>query len=221
MRSYGQYCGIAKALDIIGDRWTLLIVREMLSRGCCRYTDLWNGLPGIPSNLLAKRLRELEHAGIVSRTDAPPPVATTLFQLTARGRELEPCVMALGVWGSPLLAKPSNDAFCTHWLSLPLKIFLVDHTPERPPVSIELRTGDEPMILETIDGTVRTRLGSLPHPDAVLAGIPYLVIGVLSGRLDLAEARTAGLRYEGDIAILRRVLPKAPSAPSRTHRRTT
>ena len=77
MRSYGQYCSVAKALDVIGDRWTLLIVRELLLRGACRYTDLKNGLPGIATNLLADRLRELEAAGIVVREQAAPPVATT------------------------------------------------------------------------------------------------------------------------------------------------
>jgi DNA-binding HxlR family transcriptional regulator len=219
MRSYRQYCGLAKALDVIGDRWTLLIVREMLIRRSCRYTDLSNGLPGIPSNLLAKRLRELEQAGIVSRMNAPPPIATTLFQLTPRGLELEASVLALGAWGSPLLMERSNDAFCTHWLALPLKIFLADHAPERPPVSIEIRTGDEPMTLETVNGAVRARPGASPQPDAVLTGIPHVVLGLLSGRLDLAEARAAGLRYGGDIAALRRVLPRAPRATSsRTHR---
>src|SRR6266481_3000280 len=104
MRSYGQYCSIAKALDVIGDRWTLLIIRELLIRGACRYTDLRNGLPGIATNLLVDRLRELEQAGIVSREDAPPPVATALFQLTDRGRQLETVLMEIGRWGGPLLA---------------------------------------------------------------------------------------------------------------------
>src|ERR1700761_9754991 len=90
MRSYGQYCSIAKALDVVGDRWTLLIVRELLIRGACRYTDLKNGLPGIATNLLADRLRELEAAGLISREEAPPPVATTLFKLTPRGEEMRP-----------------------------------------------------------------------------------------------------------------------------------
>ena len=76
MRSYGQYCSIAKALDVVGDRWTLLIVRELLIRGACRYTDLKDGLPGIATNLLADRLRELESAGLIRREEAPPPVAT-------------------------------------------------------------------------------------------------------------------------------------------------
>ncbi len=96
MRSYHQYCGLAKALDVIGDRWTLLIVRELLLRERCRYTDLRNGLPGIATNLLADRLRELEEAGIVSREEAPPPIATTVFRLTSRGRELEPIVNQIG-----------------------------------------------------------------------------------------------------------------------------
>ena len=83
MRSYGQYCALAKALDVLGDRWTLLIVRELMLAGPSRYTDLRNGLPGIATNLLSDRLRELEAAGVVAREQAPPPVATTLFSLTA------------------------------------------------------------------------------------------------------------------------------------------
>src|SRR2546423_10330659 len=88
MRSYSQYCSLAKALDIVGERWTLLIVRELLLRGPSRYTDIRDGLPGIATNLLAERLRDLEKAGLLSREDAPPPVATTLFRLTPRGEQL-------------------------------------------------------------------------------------------------------------------------------------
>src|SRR6266851_1274072 len=87
MRSYGQYCSIAKALDVVGDRWTLLIIRELVIRGACRYTDLKNGLPGIATNLLSDRIRELESAGLIRREDAPPPIATTLFHLTESGAE--------------------------------------------------------------------------------------------------------------------------------------
>ena len=87
MRSYGQYCSIAKALDVVGDRWTLLIIRELLIRGACRYTDLKDGLPGIATNLLADRIRELESAGLIRREEAPPPVATTLFHLTDTGAD--------------------------------------------------------------------------------------------------------------------------------------
>src|SRR3954452_4793893 len=101
MRSYGQYCSVARALDVIGDRWTLLIVRELLLQGACRYTDLREGLPGIATNLLADRLRELEAAGLVDRQDAPPPIATTLFRLTPRGEALRPVIDELGRWGFP------------------------------------------------------------------------------------------------------------------------
>src|SRR5882724_1705673 len=99
MKSYNQYCGLANALDVIGDRWTLLIVRELLIRGACRYTDLRNGLPGIATNLLAERLRELEEAGVIEREAAPPPVATTLFRLTARGAALDAVMREIGRWG--------------------------------------------------------------------------------------------------------------------------
>jgi DNA-binding HxlR family transcriptional regulator len=85
---------------VVGDRWTLLIVRELLLRGASRYTDLRDGLPGIATNLLADRLRELEQAGLVIREEAPPPIAATSFRLTARGEELEPTLYALGRWGT-------------------------------------------------------------------------------------------------------------------------
>src|SRR5437899_5418279 len=140
MRSYRQYCAVAKALDVVGDRWNLLIVRELLIRGACRYTDLLNGLPGIATNLLADRLRELEQAGVVEREEAPPPIATTLFRLTERGRALEPVVYALGQWGTPFMVEPAgDDAFRGHWLTYPAQLFLADQAPDRPPVTIELR----------------------------------------------------------------------------------
>ncbi len=210
MRSYRQYCALAKALDVVGDRWTLLIVRELLVRGPCRYTDLRNGLPGIATNLLAERLRELEQAGVVAREAAPPPVATTLVRLTPRGQALDAVVQELGGWGGPLLARPArNDTFRSHWLALPAAHCLRDHAPRRPPVTIEVRTGDEPLVLETLHGAVRARPGSALHPDAVVIGTPHVVVGLLTGRLDLAAARAAGLKYEGDPKTLRRMQPRA------------
>src|ERR1700747_3711025 len=121
MRSYGQYCSVAKALDVIGDRWTLLIVRELLLRGPSRYTDLRDGLPGIATNLLAERLRELEEAGVVAREQAPPPLATALFRLTPRGEQLRPVVEHLLLWGAPLMAvqKP-EDAVRSEWIAFAL-----------------------------------------------------------------------------------------------------
>src|ERR1700676_5563627 len=209
MRTYGQYCSIARALDVVGDRWTLLVVRELFLRGPCRYTDLRNGLPGIATNLLADRLRELERADVVSREVAGPPIATTLFALTARGKELRSVLDALGDWGLPLMSvgPAPDDAFRSHWLTWPVEHLLVDRTPERPPVTIQLRTGEEPFFIETVNGGARPRPGTVDHPDAVLSGTPHVVLGLLSGQLGLDDAITRGARYEGDPQTLRRVQP--------------
>jgi len=210
VRSYKQFCGLAKALEMVGDRWTLLIVRELLARGRCRYTDLQKGLPGIATNLLADRLRELEEAGIIRREDAPPPVATTLFALTPRGEELEPVIDALGRWGVPLLASASNsDTFRGHWLIFPAKLYLKDHAPDRPPIAIEVHTDDEPIVIEAHAGSVRARVGSAEKPDAVMTGSPRLIAALISGNLTLAAARHAGLHYQGDAKALKRLQPLA------------
>jgi DNA-binding HxlR family transcriptional regulator len=210
MRTYGQYCPLAKALDVIGDRWSLLIVRELLGRGQLRYTDIRNGLPGVATNLLADRLRELEEAGVVRREAAPPPIATTVFTLTPRGQELRPVVRALADWGGPLLGDSvGTDVFRSDWVRYPAALYLSDSEPDRPPVTIEVRTGDEPMVVEAGGGEVRTRPGSAEEPDAVLAGPPRLVIGVIAGKLPLADAVARGLQYEGDPDVLARVQPQA------------
>lgn len=211
MRSYDQYCALAQALDVVGDRWTLLIVRELLARERCRYTDLRYGLPGIATNLLAERLRELEERGIVTREDAPPPIAATLFRLTPRGQALRPVLTALGEWGEPLLADtPSTAEFRTHWLVLPLERLLVDHDPEGPAVAVEVRTGDQPIVIRTVDGRVRVESAAVPAPDATLEGSPQQVLGVLFGRVDLDAAQRDGLRFDGDRGAVERIVPDAP-----------
>ena len=173
MRSYGQYCSVAKALDVVGDRWTLLIVRELLLQGPCRYTDLKNGLPGIATNLLSDRLRELETAGLVRREEAAPPVATTLFYLTDAGAELEPVLDALGGWGIRYMAQPDDgDEFRSHWFAFPVSLFLHDSDPGGPATSIELRTAGRPAVIEVSGGSVRTRLGTVPSPEPGPRGSP-------------------------------------------------
>jgi len=212
MRSYEQFCGLAKALDIVGDRWTLLIVRELLLRGPSRYTDLQHGLPGIATNLLANRLRDLETAGVVAREEPIPPVATALFTLTEWGEQLRPVVQGLGHWASRLMAKPApGDRFRSQWLAMPLETLLTDRAPLKPPIRIELRTGNQAMVVETAEGRIRVRPASKERPDAVLTGSPDVIIGLLAGRIDLATARSRRLRFEGDPAVLRRVRPIGPS----------
>lgn len=215
MRSYQQYCAVAKALDVVGDRWVLLIVRELLSTGPSRYTDLLKGLPGIATNLLADRLREMEKAGLVKREEAPPPVATTLFHLTERGAALRVVLEELGRWGAPMMGVPQpNNVFRSHWLVFPLDAYLEDKTPDDPPVSVQLHTGDEPMVVETADGKVRTRRGTVEHPDAVLTARPGVILGLLSGRLDLAEARGRGLEVSGNENVLGRLIGDWGKLPS-------
>jgi DNA-binding HxlR family transcriptional regulator len=206
MRSYNEYCAIAKSLDVVGDRWTLLIVRELAERGACRYTDLRNGLPGIASNLLAERLRELEHAGVIAREDAPPPIATTLFSLTPRGEQLRPVLDDLTRWGIPLMIEQKpDDAVRSHWLATALEMMLTDLQPDAAPVTLELVTGDQPIGIEIRDGTIRTRLGPSETPDATLAGPPNPLMGLLLGLLELGDAKARGVTYQGDPAILDRI----------------
>lgn len=214
MRSYGQYCSVAKALDVIGERWTLLIIRELLLRGPCRYTDLKNGLPGIATNLLADRIRELETAGLVRREEAPPPVATTLVHLTEAGAELEPVVKALGWWGIRYMAGPADtDAFRSQWLAYPVGFFLRDRDPAGPPASIEVRAGSEPpAVVEVSGGSVSIRLGAAAAPDLVLTGRPQLVAALFTGQLTAAEVTTLGLKISGDTSVLDRVLPDPAAA---------
>ena len=104
-----ENCPVANALDVIGQRWTLLIVHELLTREACRYTDLRAGLPGIATNLLATRLREMQEAGIVEREEAPPPIARTLYRLTPRGRALQPVLEELERWGVPLMREADRS----------------------------------------------------------------------------------------------------------------
>jgi len=211
MRSYGQYCAIAKALDVVGDRWTLLIVREVMLRGSARYTDIREGLPGIATNLLADRLRELEREGLVARRQAPPPVAATLFELTDRGRELGPVLDALGRWGVPYMADgPSEgDRFRSRWLAWPAEAFLTDHEPDAPPATVELNAGGEPVLLEISGGEVHARAGTSTAPDVSLSASPQTLLGVLSGEMDLATARSRGLELHGDERVIRRMQPLA------------
>ena len=215
MRTYGQYCSVAKALDVVGDRWTLLIVRELLLQGPCRYTDLKSGLPGIATNLLADRLRELERAGLVRREEAPPPIATTLFQLTDAGNELEPVLDALCGWGIRYMTAPDEgDEFRSHWFTLPASLFLHDRDPGGAPVTIELQAADRPAVIEVSGGSVHTRLGTAPAPDVVLRGTPPVIMATLTGHVTLDQAAGRGLEITGDPAVLARLLPEPAAGPS-------
>lgn len=195
---------MAKALDVVGDRWTLLIVRELVLSDGLRYTDLLRSLPGIATNLLTDRLRGLEKAGVVSREEAPPPIATTLYHLTARGKALRPVLIALGRWGGPLLAEaPDDDAFLGHWLALPAEVLLADRLGAAPATTVELRPDDgQAVTIGTVDGEVRARPGQAERADLIIAGPYRAIVRLLAGRLDPEQAGAAGLTLEGDFGLL-------------------
>ena len=207
-RGRAERAGLAKGLDLIGDRWTLLIVRELLIQQPCRYTDLRYGLPGIATNLLATRLRELEENGIIKREHTPPPVARTPFSLTKRGEELKPVLAAIGRWGAPFLSEVPGDAdFRSHWLALPLQLSLIDRTPDEPPATIQVHTGEQPMVIEVEGGRVDIWLGTAERADLAVSGAPLAVLGVVIGELDVDTARDRGAVFDGDPKTLRRVQP--------------
>lgn len=216
MRSYGQYCGLAKALDVIGDRWSLLIVRELMIRGRCRYSDLQAGLPGIATNMLASRLKTMEEAGVVNRVPPTPPVATPLFELTPRGKELESALMELGRWAEPMLGNPCRgDVSFGHWLVLPLRHLLEDRFPKQKPITLEVRAGSEPLTIRTSPSGIQVELGAAEKPDAILSGSPEQVFRVLTGGVELQKAKSEGVKYVGDVDALRRV----QGGPAKTHKR--
>ncbi|MFI0960137.1 winged helix-turn-helix transcriptional regulator [Streptomyces sp. NPDC021080] len=210
MRTYGQYCSIARALDVVGDRWTLLMVRELLLQGPCRFTDLKKGLPGIAANLLSARLRELEAAGLITREDAPPPVATALYALSEDGLALEPVLKALGLWGLRLMTtERPDDTFRAQWLAYAPAWFATDADPGAGPAVIQVVASDEPAVIELRDGGIHTRLGRATDPDLVLDGPPRAVLGLLTGVVGLEAAVGLGLSAHGRHDLLTRLRPVA------------
>ena len=199
MRSYGQYCALAKALDLVGDRWTLLIVRELLVRPC-RYSELQDGLAGIATNLLGERLRQLEGAGVIGRDGAGR------YELTEWGRKLGAPVHELVRWAAPLmLAGQGTDVFRARWLELPLELMFGGIDPGRPDIQIEVRTADEMLTLRSSAGSVEVRTGPAPSPDVVITGPPELIVGLMSGALDKDVAMSQGVSILGDFADVERL----------------
>lgn len=183
MRSYGQYCALARSLDVLGDRWTLLIIRELFARDS-RYSDLRDGLPGIATNLLADRLRQLQADGVVESYEAPPPVRATVYRLTPRGRELGPVLRSLVQWGRPLLAtEQGEDAFRPQWLKLALRILYDDVDVNGiGPLTFVVANEHEPVTVEIDDDVAEVRLGRPSEtPMIELEGKPHDVYALLAG----------------------------------------
>ncbi|WP_328979006.1 winged helix-turn-helix transcriptional regulator [Streptomyces canus] len=197
-RSYDQYCSAARALDVVGDRWTLLIVRELLA-GPRRYTDLHADLPGVSTDVLASRLKDMERDGLTTRRRLSPPGAAFVYELTARGRELLPVLQALGAWGGPELgARRPTDAVRAHWFALPLLRALEGEGL----VEVRLEEGDFHVYVGAQDGPAYGEGPAPREPDARLVLDSEVWGAVGRGELSLADAvRDGRVEVTGDGTI--------------------
>ncbi len=188
-RSYDQHCAAARALDLVGDRWTLLVVRELLA-GPRRYTDLHADLPGVSTDMLAGRLKDMEGAGLVTRRRLPPPASASVYELTPRGRDLLPVLRALAAWGAPDLGEPRpTDAMRAHWYAIPLLEALAELGAGT--VQVTLDEG-EFYVRVGADGAVAYGDGPAGSPDARLRTDAATCRALAGGELTLAEAVASG-----------------------------
>ncbi len=218
-RSYGQYCGVARALELVGERWALLIVRDLIV-GPRRFSDLRHGLPRIPTNVLSERLKELEHAGIIQRRVLPRPAASVVYELTEYGSQLDDVLMRLGLWGAQSLGQPRPGEIMTaDSMVMALRATFVPAAAHGLRVSFELRLG-EIVIHARIDGpTITVAAGPLDTADLIIEAGPA-VRDLMAGDLSPAEAIAGGsVRLMGNQALLGRFvelfhIPARPVSPA-------
>jgi DNA-binding HxlR family transcriptional regulator len=186
-RSYGDQCGVARSLDVIGERWALLIVRELLL-GPKRFNDLLAGLPGASPNVISQRLRELTSSGVVSHLDLGPPARVRVYELTDWGRELEPVIVHLGHWGSG--APLPDDA---GW-SLDSLLIALQGTADPAAVNgrYQLRIGSDVFAVDGTSGSVRVRRGTADRPEAILSTDADTLRAVTLGIRSIADAAASG-----------------------------
>jgi DNA-binding HxlR family transcriptional regulator len=207
-RSYNQYCGLAYALDIVGERWTLLIIRELIA-GPRRFTDLIDGLPGISTNLLSERLKSLEQQGLLSRRVLPPPAGSTVYDLTPLGRALEKTLIELGRWGSQFVPPSAENAALLNVGSyaLTLKTFFRPEQAQGIKETYELHVDDEVLQIQLENGELQVRQGEAPAADLVLYTDMPTYLGMLTGRIKPEEAFSEGLiQVKGNWEALNRFL---------------
>jgi DNA-binding HxlR family transcriptional regulator/putative sterol carrier protein len=216
-RTYGSYCGVARALELVGERWALLVIRDLIL-GPKRFTDLRRGLPRIPSNVLSARLKELEHAGIVRRRLLPRPSAGVVYELTEYGSELEDVVLRLGLWGARLLGEPRPDEIVTaDSLMLALRATFRSEAARGLRASYELRLGEIVLHARVDKGALEVAEGPLPDADLALETDLTLRL-LMTGELSPAEAVKSGkVRLSGKRELLERFveifqIPPAPVA---------
>jgi DNA-binding HxlR family transcriptional regulator len=205
-RTYGEGCGIAHALDLVGERWALLVIRELLL-GPKRFTDLRAGIPHVSPNVLSERLRELERVGVVARRKLGPPAASRVYELTSWGRELEPAVLALGRWGARSSHFPAELGMSANAQMLALLTSFDHGAAGALEATIELRLGDDRFSARVEGGRLDIAQGEATDPDAVIETDQRNLAGILWGGRRLAEAlRSGDVRVEGDAAAAERFL---------------
>ena len=197
-KRYDEYCPVAHALGLVGERWALLVVLELM-RGPKRYTDLAENLRGIGTNILASRLRDLEAGGVVTKRTLPPPAASKVYELTDYGRELRPVIRELALWGARTLGPPTHeDELFPGWLANALDTVLA---PRAPLGRFEFRVGEE--VSSLVDGEVLD--GPVEDPDVVVEGDPEGVYYMfIQRRLDCVGV-------EGDRSLLKELIAAAPA----------
>lgn len=210
-RTYGDACGVARALDIVGERWALMVVRELLL-GPKRFTDIRGGLPHLSPDVLAQRLRELEQAGLVQRRTLPPPAASQVYELTGRGAALEPVLIALGRWGGANAAPPAEGvgmSLDSHVVSL--RTLFDPDLAEGFCASLALRLDDQSFRVEVADGALEVVRGEPSAPDATVKTDPPTFLDLIRGRRELREALGEGeIEVEGDRQVVERFLGLFP-----------
>jgi DNA-binding HxlR family transcriptional regulator len=207
-RSYGQYCGLARALDVVGDRWNLLIVRELLMAPA-RYRDLLDGLPGVATNLLADRLRDLEAAGVVQRRLADEDNAIA-YALTPWGAELREPIESLIRWSTPLMVRgPEGDGFRTEWLVVALPALLGGKVAAGRSCTVGIAVGGGLVQVQTTRSGIEVRLHDGRDLDAIVHADASIVLGLAAGVLALDQARGL-VDVEGDEAAVRAVFGTRP-----------
>ena len=211
MRTYGDGCAIARALDVVGERWALLVVRELLL-GPKRYTDLRRGLPNASPNVLSERLRELERAGVVRRRTLPPPAGSRVYELTDWGLELEDAVLSLGRWAARSPAPPGDAPIVSaDSVVLALRARFSADAAHGLRAVYELRFGEDRFRVEIADDAIKAARGGADHADATIDTDPGTLDAVLWGSRSLADARRSGtLTIAGDTAAVERFVRLFP-----------
>lgn len=207
-KSYKQFCGVAYALDIVGERWTLLIIRELIA-GPRRFSDLLDGLPGISTNLLSERLKNLEQHGLLNRRTLPPPAGSTVYELTPLGRALEKTLIELGRWGSQFVPSSPEDAVLLNAGSyaLTLKTFFRKEQAQSVDETYELHIDNEVLHVQIRSGELQVRQGEAQSADLVLHTDMPTYLGLLTRQIQPDEAISQGsARIEGEVEALRRFL---------------